>query len=278
MQSNIDLQLSSFGFIDTLSDARYIVQVCLQGRLPFVQRRPRTPERDAIAQSGHIFVYEENGRDFQRWTDGRKWTQSRALGDFLIYGEQESTSRRPQTLHMVDQPGESEDGREDLERRLYGSLANSFNCHSHSLIKKTISINDFGRPCRLISYYRPVDVLQGQLKSPSVDQANEDIMHMLHLEGSLVPREDSTLSYQAGEHSVRSSIYPWDIWTSTLINSRPYHHASNELDHDHCNVQQNALPYSGVLHMEAIHWANDVQSDPSAGPQSGASMAGDVRF
>lgn len=252
MQSNIDLQLSSFSFIDTRNDARYIVQACLQGRLPLVQRRPLTPERDAIAQSGHIFVYEENGCEFQRWTDGRKWTQSRVLGDFLIYGEQESTSRQPQTLQMVDQQGVSEDGQEDLERRLYGSLARSFNCHSHSLIKKTISVKDFSRPCRLISYYRPVNVLEGRLQSPSMDQANHDMMHIRHFEGSLMPRNELSLSHQAGENSRLLDIWPGDIWTPTLMDVGQYYHNSNELDHDHCIVQQNALRYSEVMDTEVI--------------------------
>jgi hypothetical protein len=174
MQSNFDIQLSYFGFIDTLSDARSIIQACLQGRLSFVRRRPHTSEQDSIAQSGHIFVYEENGCGIQRWTDGRNWTRSRVLGDFLIYGERESSLRQLQTLDTVDKLGMAEDGREDLHRRLYGSLANSFNSHPNSLMKKTISIKDFGTPWHLVSYYRPVDVLHGRLTSPSMDQ---DVLH-----------------------------------------------------------------------------------------------------
>jgi hypothetical protein len=174
------------------------------------------------------------------------------LGQLPHIWERESPQRQPQSLDTVDQLEMAEDGQEDLHRRLYGPLANSFKCHSHSLIKKTIRIENFGSQCRLISYYRPVDVLQGRLKGPSMDEGKVEMMHMLHLERSLVPLGNLSMCHQVGENSGRSSIYPWDISTSTLIDSQPYQHTSNELDYDHCNVQQYALPFSGVVDMEFI--------------------------
>src|SRR5690348_5898474 len=99
MQSDHDVQPSYFGFVETRDDAVILIQACLQGRLRFVHRRPTWSEQPFVAQSGHVFIYEETASGIQRWTDGRRWSPSRVLGEFLIYGER---SASPNQSHTVD--------------------------------------------------------------------------------------------------------------------------------------------------------------------------------
>jgi hypothetical protein len=93
MQSGNSMQLSYWGFVETANDAMALIQPCSQGSLHFANRRPTASERPAVAQSGHIYIYEENPSTVQRWTDDQRWSRSRSrmLGDFLVYAELEST-------------------------------------------------------------------------------------------------------------------------------------------------------------------------------------------
>lgn len=54
------------------------------------------------------------------------------------------------------------------ERQLVGSLSESFNFKQNGLIKKTMSLVLNGSPLHLVSYYHPDDVLERQLRTPSV--------------------------------------------------------------------------------------------------------------
>jgi hypothetical protein len=54
------------------------------------------------------------------------------------------------------------------ERQLVGSLSESFNFKQNGLIKKTMSLIVQGAPLHLVSYYHPDDVLERQLRTPSV--------------------------------------------------------------------------------------------------------------
>jgi hypothetical protein len=59
MQADTDVEPSIFGFVETSADTMTLIQTCIQGRLPSVLRRPTVAERACLAQSGHIFIYEE---------------------------------------------------------------------------------------------------------------------------------------------------------------------------------------------------------------------------
>lgn len=77
-----------FGPIEDTADALRVFELCRQGRLGRVRRRLHEKERRLI-RSGSVFVFDEQESGIRRWTDGRLWSPSRILGNFLIYRELE---------------------------------------------------------------------------------------------------------------------------------------------------------------------------------------------
>ncbi|OQV11227.1 hypothetical protein CLAIMM_15090, partial [Cladophialophora immunda] len=140
----------------------------------FVQRRPTSSERPSVAQSGNVFIYEEKASGIRRWTDGRHWSASRVLGEFLIYGEPSASPHQSQRMDKESSPPLVEGPSEDRHRQVYGPLAKSFHFKPEELVKKTIKVKDTGHSgatWHLVSYYRPMEVLNGQLQTPSMNQA-----------------------------------------------------------------------------------------------------------
>ncbi|KAF9643046.1 hypothetical protein BDM02DRAFT_3104934, partial [Thelephora ganbajun] len=70
-------------------DALILFEAVRLNVLPLITRRLNGNER-AQLKSGNIFVWEESESKggLSRWTDGRRWSQSRMRGDFLWYEEQ----------------------------------------------------------------------------------------------------------------------------------------------------------------------------------------------
>lgn len=161
MQSGNSMQLSYWGFVETANDAMALIQPCSQGSLHFANRRPTASERPAVAQSGHIYIYEENPSTVQRWTDDQRWSRSGMLGDFLVYAELESTQMQSPRAEDGDRPRPGQTGEENWHRRLCGSLARSVKVTPQTLIKKTFSIKGSSATWRLVSYYRLIDVIEG---------------------------------------------------------------------------------------------------------------------
>ncbi|KAG8820000.1 hypothetical protein FRC19_009324, partial [Serendipita sp. 401] len=90
--------------IRTAQDAHRVFEAVRQGILPLIRRRLSPSERDLLA-SGQVFVWEEaptgsaSGDDsaqttsgLERWTDGRRWSQSRMREPFLFYEEKVQTT------------------------------------------------------------------------------------------------------------------------------------------------------------------------------------------
>ncbi|KAF8890968.1 Gti1/Pac2 family-domain-containing protein [Infundibulicybe gibba] len=69
-------------------DAQVVLEAVRQRKMPLMQRRLLAGEREEL-KSGNVFVWEEAQDDggLVRWTDGRRWSQSRLRGDFLFYEE-----------------------------------------------------------------------------------------------------------------------------------------------------------------------------------------------
>lgn len=80
-----------YGLIETTADALKVIELCRQGKLGRVRRRLHERERKMI-RSGSVFVFDETESGVKRWTDGRLWSPSRILGNFLIYRELERKS------------------------------------------------------------------------------------------------------------------------------------------------------------------------------------------
>ncbi|KAG0194213.1 hypothetical protein DFQ28_000932 [Apophysomyces sp. BC1034] len=139
-----------------------------------------------MIQSGSVFVFDERESGIKRWTDGLVWSPSRILGNFLIYREldkrgpdkklsisgssgadarQRSYSADQHTSTVAAAAGMTVD--RSRERRLVGSLSDSYKFRRNGLIKKTMSIVVNGVAQHLISYYNPEDILQNRLRTPS---------------------------------------------------------------------------------------------------------------
>lgn len=97
-----------YGLIESTMDALRIVELCRQGKLGRVSRRLHDKERKLI-RSGSVFVFDEVESGIKRWTDGRIWSPSRILGNFLIYRELE---RKPAQQSEVAPTGEGFDEEE----------------------------------------------------------------------------------------------------------------------------------------------------------------------
>ncbi|KAJ3336788.1 hypothetical protein HDU93_002140 [Gonapodya sp. JEL0774] len=75
-----------YGFVDTVEDCLLVLQGCRDGLLNRVTSRLTETQRVGI-RSGSVFVFNEEESNIKRWTDGRTWSPSRVLGQFLIYRE-----------------------------------------------------------------------------------------------------------------------------------------------------------------------------------------------
>ncbi|WAQ84463.1 hypothetical protein PtA15_5A33 [Puccinia triticina] len=90
-RSNIEHYKSSAepaysGYIGSTHDALIIFSGCYLGDFPMVSRRLHERERRSI-RSGSVYVFDETKAGIKRWTDGRVWSPSRILNNFLVYRE-----------------------------------------------------------------------------------------------------------------------------------------------------------------------------------------------
>ncbi|KAF8990151.1 Gti1/Pac2 family-domain-containing protein [Cyathus striatus] len=75
-------------------DAHVVLEAVRLNLLPLIKRRLLASEREEL-RSGHVYVWEEAQDDggLLRWTDGRRWSQSRMRGDYLFYEEKIETTQ-----------------------------------------------------------------------------------------------------------------------------------------------------------------------------------------
>ena len=74
------------GLICTVDDAMLVVDAARGLHLPRVRSRLSDRERKGI-RSGSVFVFLESESKIRRWTDGKTWSPSRIVGEFLVYRE-----------------------------------------------------------------------------------------------------------------------------------------------------------------------------------------------
>ncbi|KAI0070235.1 hypothetical protein K474DRAFT_1670299 [Panus rudis PR-1116 ss-1] len=75
-------------------DAHIVFEAVRLKILPLITRRLTAIEREQLG-SGNVFVWEEAEHKqggLERWTDGRRWSQSRMRGDYLFYEEKIETT------------------------------------------------------------------------------------------------------------------------------------------------------------------------------------------
>ncbi|KAL6240620.1 Global transcription regulator sge1 [Rhinocladiella similis] len=276
MQSDRDLQASYFGFVETRDDAMMLIEACRRGSLRCIPRRITFSARPAFELSGQVFIYEEKASGIRRWTDGRRWTPSRVLGDFFIYGERSQSPNQAHTAETGDQPVPVGDGSHNLGHRLYGPLARSFHLGPESLVKKTISFKDSGNSdaiWHLVSYYRPVHVLRGPLTTPSTIQGF--IPQPWHLPRNWTPHGNSADGHPESESSMFQSTGLLDCWQCTRHDVRAFWALPTNSRHHHANASQEPLSNPGSADSGTMPWSTDVPFDPSPS-EYGMGISGNV--
>ena len=122
-----------------------------------------------LISSGHIFVYEQDRSNIQRWTDGLKWSSSRVLDGFLVYRELNKPLSSASEKHRKTATAEEIPRIHPRDRHLYGRLIDSYDFKVDGLVKKTVAVRLGSSTLRLVSYYLAADVVGGRLHPPSAD-------------------------------------------------------------------------------------------------------------
>lgn len=134
-----------FGFVNTQLDALLVVYATKLSLLPGVVERPKHSEKARIS-NGSIFCFSEEKTGMKRWTDGKTWSPSKVLGQFLVY--------REISFDFGDDGGKRRFT--SKEKRLLDKVCPS---ERYTLHKKTISITLEDKLYHVIAYYVPF--LQG---------------------------------------------------------------------------------------------------------------------
>ncbi|KAK4516515.1 uncharacterized protein ATC70_011487 [Mucor velutinosus] len=278
------------GYIETTQDSLLVFEACRRNILPKISRRLQERERKMV-RSGSVFVFDEKDSGIKRWTDGLVWSPSRILGNFLIYRELDkkpSASQKQQvrkrstsstsTLSDATIAASSKirqsttDGNHHhhhhhhhrTNRQLVGSLSEAYNFKEHGLIKKTMSLVVNGAPLHLVSYYHPNDVLEHQLRTPSVvpELANLEISpELLSKQNFRIPpmiEPDTTPSSNVPTPTQSTPNTPIPSYPSAASMSTPLKNTSihallsnsylpsRQLAEYHCSINMPATPPIGT--------------------------------
>lgn len=232
------LEPTYIGYIATTMDALILFDACISGLFKYTHRRLTIPERQDLIKSGSVFVYSKKLTGIARWTDGKFWSPSRMLANFLIYRELDGPCRprkrtrvpgkgrricgikkadAPSCHHM---PSDSkmtiaEDGTD------VGDAADSTD-HSRpfkkgGLFKKTISIRYQDVSYTLVNYYKVDDVNSGRLSSPYMDIGSTSVV----LRSDLVAAQRFRRPIEAMEDNVEKHAVPDKLLGMTIEGMSP---------------------------------------------------------
>lgn len=178
------------GLISNTTDALRVFDLSRRNMLPRVRRRFTDAERAKI-RSGSVFIFEEEESGIRRWTDGRLWSPSRILGNFLIYREIEKGAYGfiggggySGDVDVDGSSGQNHQVQEDHISSLLGGgkvkKVNSKNSNMspkpNGLLKKTISAKIDGMVHHLIAYFDEKDFIQSH-KDGHANEANTHHSH-----------------------------------------------------------------------------------------------------
>ncbi|KAJ6511782.1 Gti1/Pac2 family-domain-containing protein [Mycena vulgaris] len=98
--------------IRNASDALVVLEAVRRGILPLISLRLSSSDRDQL-KHGNVFVWEESQSEggLVRWTDGRRWSQSKVFGECLFYEEkveateQEREAKAMRRVQRICNPG-----------------------------------------------------------------------------------------------------------------------------------------------------------------------------
>lgn len=135
------------GYIHTADEATLLVHAIRLGLVIPISERLSNDERDTI-RTGSIFCFVENDSGMKRWTDGKIWSPSKILGQFLLYKEV--------PRHLSKSALKKEKNSERRRRSYTYGLGRDFYCDDDfTMYKKTISLTVDGKNYHVISYFQP---------------------------------------------------------------------------------------------------------------------------
>ncbi|KAL9550471.1 hypothetical protein MBANPS3_004715 [Mucor bainieri] len=287
------------GYIETTQDSLLVFEACRRNILPKVSRRLQERERKMV-RSGSVFVFDEKDSGIKRWTDGLVWSPSRILGNFLIYRELDkkpsasqkqqirkrstsststlsetssSSTKIRQTTAATDNSSHHQHQR--TNRQLVGSLSEAYNFKEHGLIKKTMSLVVNGAPLHLVSYYHPNDVLEHQLRTPSVvpELANLEISpELLSKQNFRIPpmiEPDTTPSSNVPTPTQSTPNTPIPNYPSAASISTPLKNTSIHalLSNSYLPSRQQLAEYHYSINMPATSPITSTTSNSGSDPQ-----------
>ncbi|KAJ7235394.1 Gti1/Pac2 family-domain-containing protein, partial [Mycena rebaudengoi] len=146
--------------IRNIDDALKVLEAVRSNVLPLIRHRLCAHER-AQLKSGNVFVWEESSRDcpeggLVRWTEGRKWSQSRFRRDCFIYREKLSFVGKTKSQRLTAR-------HRCLIRSSSSCTSDKYKEHVHELTKKTYSTvlcmpgSSVARKWHLVAYFSDCD-------------------------------------------------------------------------------------------------------------------------
>ncbi len=131
------------GYISGYQDALLILYAVRLGYIDVIDKRLSAEDRERI-ETGDIFCFIESSAGIRRWTDGRVWSPSKILDDFLVYHEVPKHLSKTAILK-----------RKAMGRNKY-SQQTQISSDKTALCKKTIKFSIDGLNYHIVSYFRPI--------------------------------------------------------------------------------------------------------------------------
>ncbi|KAG8952068.1 hypothetical protein FRC03_012278 [Tulasnella sp. 419] len=164
------IQPSARGWLRDTVDALVILEAASRNLITRIPERGTSRTRLRV-ESGAIYVHFYSESGIKRLSDGKSWSVSRVLGNFMLYCETESLS--VESSHEAVMPPEYSQISGVAAKDLYGCfMANDgqtrcpdgFRLKPNGLVKKTLSIELPKDKLTVISYYNPNDIFAGYLQ------------------------------------------------------------------------------------------------------------------
>ncbi|KAF7682481.1 cAMP-independent regulatory protein pac2 [Astathelohania contejeani] len=137
------------GYIHDFDEALLVMHCIRLGIFCPETERLSVEHRNSI-KSGSIFCFIESENGMKRWTDGKIWSPSKIVGQFLLYKEVPRHLSKSALKKL--KKNKIKRDRATIE---YGNFENGCN-NNFNLFKKTISITYENKIYHIISYFQPI--------------------------------------------------------------------------------------------------------------------------
>jgi len=145
--------------IRNAADAQVVFEAVRLNILPMIRCRLGPTERDML-RSGEIFVWEETDQKggLERWTDGRRWSQSRMREPFLYYEEKEQTTKEEKEAKAARRASRNPESPAPSSRRQdRPSKANGLTKQTYSIF---VNLGQVSRKWHLVAYFSGSDYMR----------------------------------------------------------------------------------------------------------------------